>query len=166
MTDNRTFSLPCVKGGGLPQATRRDCKVDFIWFCNSSVIFCFQKNDVVGQGLAPAEIINGYMIVTDSCYISANSLGGSKPPPYTIGYIIQFVLPPHLWVGCHFFTEKMTEGVFIIWNNLFYSLSFASLNSSLDEGAEFALRFAVETILKISHNRRDRARPCPSKAPL
>ena len=67
-TDNRIFSLPCVKGCGSPvetsafnaeaptepagetvgcrKATRRDCKVDFMWFYkNPSVIFLFQKND-------------------------------------------------------------------------------------------------------------------------
>ena len=41
-------------------------------------------------------MLNSILIATVSCYIFADFHGGSKPPPYTIGYIIQFVLTPHL----------------------------------------------------------------------
>ena len=41
----------------------------------------------------------------------------------------------------------MTGGVFIICNNLFNSLSFATLNSSLPEGADLSLQFAVASEL-------------------
>ena len=44
-------------------------------------------------------ILNSILISTVSCYIFADFHGGSKPPPYIIGYIIQFVLTPHLRGG-------------------------------------------------------------------
>ena len=51
-----------------------------------------------GQGRALSLRFNVFsnLIVANNRYIFVGFLGGSKPPPYTIGYIIQFVLTPHL----------------------------------------------------------------------
>ena len=48
------------------------------------------------KGCPYGMMLNSILISTVSCYIFADFLGGSKPPPYTIGYIIQLVLMPHL----------------------------------------------------------------------
>ena len=48
------------------------------------------------QGLSLRYDIFFNLLTAVSYHISVSSHGGSKPPPYTVGYIIQFVLTPHL----------------------------------------------------------------------
>ena len=52
-------------------------------------IFCGQ-----GRALSLRYDIELNLLTAFIRYIYVNYHGGSKPPPYTIGYIIQFVLPP------------------------------------------------------------------------
>ena len=78
-------------------------------------------------------------------------------------YQIQFVPPPHLWGGCHFFAKKMTEGVFII--EITFITPSVSLRSTAPSSRErillYGLRLSVNVNLILY--RRDRACPCPQQ---
>ena len=53
--------------------------------------------ELAGDRRSPLRVdIEFNLISPESSYVFVNYHGGSKPPPYTIGYIIQFVLSPHL----------------------------------------------------------------------
>ena len=60
----------------------------------SPVFICYE---LTGDRRSPLRVdIEFNLISPESSSVFVNYHGGSKPPPYTIGYIIQFVLPPHL----------------------------------------------------------------------
>ena len=96
-------------------------------------------------------------VASDTKQTTTYRRDSSCPCPHSISNSIR--ASPHLWGGCHFSAEKMNEGVFIIWNNIYNSLSFATLNSSLVRRS-LNMRLSVDLILYVIFFA-DRGEPCP-----